>query len=167
VVLERGPRYHLDLEIPPSGLRGPALSMALFALLWNGFLVVWTGGALVAAFSGAWFFPLFSIPFWAVGIGITTLALRSALGHTHLKIDRDRLTFRQRFWRWERVQTGSPFDLEAVELRTAYTQNHRPVHVITLVAGPQVYKFGTMLSATEKDWLVAELEDSLLDLPVR
>jgi hypothetical protein len=167
VILERGPRQRLRLEIPPQGLRGQVLGMFVFALVWNGFLVFWTGGALLAALDGNWFFPLFSIPFWAVGMGMAAVAAHGAGSRTQLTAEGDRLTLRRKFLRWEQVLSGSVRDLDGVELRTAYSQNNRPVHTITLLVGTEAFKFGTMLSPAEKHWLVAELEDYILDLPAR
>ncbi|MGD1909154.1 MAG: hypothetical protein ACFB0C_24625 [Leptolyngbyaceae cyanobacterium] len=68
---------------------------------------------------------------------------------------------------WEQCRNGHIADLDRVELRTAHSQNNRPVKVITLLAGTQTYKFGTMLSVAEKAWLVSELENYILDLPAR
>jgi hypothetical protein len=165
--LERGPGHQLRLELPPMGLHGQTVGLGCFALFWNGFLVFWTGGAMMAALSGAWFFPLFSIPFWVVGIGMAGATLFSAAGSTQLFTEGDRLILRRKLLGWQQSHDGNIRDLDRVELRTAYSQNNRPVKVITLLAGTRTYKFGTMLSAAEKAWLVSELEDYILDLPGR
>ncbi|MEB3269651.1 MAG: hypothetical protein VKJ09_13990 [Leptolyngbya sp.] len=122
---------------------------------------------MLAALSGNVLFPLFSLPFWAVGIGLAITAGYSAGCRTQLAGRGDRFTLRRLFLRWEKIRAGALSDLDGVELRTAYTQNHHPVNVITLIAGAETYKFGTMLSPAEKDWLAAELEDYILDLPAR
>jgi hypothetical protein len=104
----------------------------------------------LAALDGNWFFPLFSIPFWAVGMGMAAVAAHGAGSRTQLTAEGDRLTLRRKFLRWEQVLSGSVRDLDGVELRTAYSQNNRPVHTITLLVGTEAFKFGTMLSPSRK-----------------
>lgn len=76
---------------------------------------------MLAALSGNVLFPLFSLPFWAVGIGLAITAGYSAGCRTQLAGRGDRFTLRRQFLRWEKIRAGALSDLDGVELRTAYT----------------------------------------------
>jgi hypothetical protein len=149
-------RRRLSLQIPPPGLRGETIGLAGFAIFWNGFIFFWTGGALL---SGApIFFVLFSLPFWAVGLGMVGMALNSLLGRASLEIEGNRFTLTRQIVGWRRVNSGRTEDLYSVELHTVYSQNEQPVKAITLHEGTRTHRFGMMLSTPEKAWLVAELD---------
>jgi hypothetical protein len=155
VTLSRS-RQRLSLQIPPSGLRGETTGMVFFTVFWNGFMLVWTGGAL---FGGApIIFALFSVPFWLVGGSLFWMLLNALLGRVSLEVDGDRFTLTRNLLGWQRVESGPATDLYQAELTTAYSQNDRPVKTIALSSGTQVHKFGTALSNAEKAWIVSEIE---------
>ena len=155
-------RSQLTIDIPPIGLRGETLGLGCFALFWNGFIFVWTAGAVAAG--APFIFPLFSIPFWIVGIGMAGATLFGVAGRTHLQIDAERFELR---WQvkplgFSHRKSGRTTDLEGIKLTTAYISNDRPVKGCTLIEGVHSYKFGTMLSLSEKAWLVQEIDDFLM-----
>ncbi|MFE4107739.1 serine/threonine protein kinase [Almyronema epifaneia] len=151
-------RSQLTLEIPPVGLRTETLTLGGFAIFWNGFVLLWTIGATWgAASSGFWIFPLFSIPFWLVGFGMAAFVLNGLLGRTRLEINWKQFRLERQLLGWQRQVSGEFRDLAPFELRTAYSQDERPVKAITLVEGINTHKFGTMLSSAEKEWLLQEL----------
>ncbi|MGK7878422.1 MAG: hypothetical protein AB4426_35505 [Xenococcaceae cyanobacterium] len=84
IVLRKSHR-NLVVEIPPAGLRVETLFLAVFALFWNGFVFFWT--ALAIGTGAPLFFPLFSIPFWLVGLGMLGGLLFAIAGSTTLKIN--------------------------------------------------------------------------------
>ena len=135
--------------------------LAFFALVWNGFIFIWTSAAI---FGGApIFFALFSLPFWAVGIGMMWMLINALVGKTSLEVKGDRYTLTRQLLTWKRQHEGAARDLYSVELTTAYTQNSRPVKTIALSAGTQIHKFGTSLSTPEKAWLTSEIQAFIAD----
>ncbi|MGD1932452.1 MAG: serine/threonine protein kinase [Leptolyngbyaceae cyanobacterium] len=154
-------RRRLSIYIPPSGIRGETAGLAFFALVWNGFIFIWTSAAI---FGGApIFFALFSLPFWAVGIGMMWMLINALVGKTSLEVKGDRYTLTRQLLTWKRQHEGAARDLYSVELTTAYTQNSRPVKTIALSAGTQIHKFGTSLSTPEKAWLTSEIQAFIAD----
>jgi hypothetical protein len=154
-------RSHLTVEIPPMGFRGETLSIGCFAILWNGFIFVWTAGAIAAG--APFIFPLFSIPFWLVGISMAAALVFGVAGRNHLEIDAERFELR---WQvkvlgWRYRKSGRTEDLEGITLTTAYTINDRPVQGCTLLEGVHNHRFGTLLSNSEKAWLVQEIGEFL------
>lgn len=146
----------LNIEIPPPGLRGETVGIGLFGLFWNGFVLVWTIGAVTGG--GSLLFGLIAIPFWFVGFGMIGGVANALLAHVHLRIDRQRFSLTRRMLGRTRRIEGYTADLVKVELQTAYTQNDRPVQTIALLEGINQHKFGTPLQTVEKVWLVDEIE---------
>jgi hypothetical protein len=167
-----GTRVHLQksqtqlfMEIPPTGFRGETLGIGLFALFWNGGILVWTLGAIS---SGApLVFALFSVPFWFVGLGLLGGIFNSLFGRAKLEIGPQRFLLERQLLGWTGKVEGNSADLSGVELRTAYTRNGRPVQSITLVEGVNTHKLGTPLTFVEKAWLVNELDTFVKQLPQR
>jgi hypothetical protein len=158
-------RTELSMEIPPTGFRGETLGIGMFALFWNGGILVWTIGAIS---SGApLIFALFAVPFWFVGLGMLGGVLNGLLGRVQLEITPQRFVLERHLLGWKRKVEGNSADLSGVELRTAYTQNRRPVQTIALLEGVNTHKLGTPLTSVEKAWLVHELNTFVKQLPGR
>ncbi|MEA5449390.1 serine/threonine-protein kinase [Leptolyngbya sp. CCNP1308] len=155
VRVQRSPS-ELNIEIPPPGLRGETVGIGLFGLFWNGFVLVWTIGAVTGG--GSLWFGLIAIPFWFVGFGMIGGVANALLAHVHLRVDRQRFSLTHRILGRTRRIEGYTADLVKVELQTAYTQNDRPVQTIALLEGINQHKFGTPLQTVEKVWLVDEIE---------
>jgi serine/threonine protein kinase len=149
-------RRRLSLQIPPVGFRGESVGIAFFALFWNGFMFMWTSGAIAG--DAPFFFVLFSIPFWIIGGTIAWRLLEAIAGNCSLEVAGDRYTLTRDMFGWKRVKEGPATDLYEANLVTAYSQNHRPVKTIALAAGTETLKFGTALSNPEKAWIASELE---------
>lgn len=75
----------LSLTVPPLRPTGRTLAPLGFAVFWLGFIAFWTVGA---AQSGP-VFPLFSTPFWAVGIAMLTRFSLRLFQRTRLTLGRD------------------------------------------------------------------------------
>lgn len=76
----------LEVSIPPAGLANPAaIGMGGFSLFWLAFVAFWTFSA--AAMGAPIFFVLFSLPFWAVGIGMARSTLFSLFRRSTLILD--------------------------------------------------------------------------------
>jgi hypothetical protein len=156
-------RTTLLMEIPPTGFRGETLGIGLFALFWNGGILVWTLGAVG---SGApLIFALFAIPFWVVGLGMLGGGLNSLFGKAKLEIGPQQFVLERQILGWKHRVEGNSADLSGVELRTAYTRNGRPIQSITLLEGVNTHKLGTPLTSVEKAWLVSELDSFIKQVP--
>ena len=155
-ILLKQANNNLDIEIPPACWRGEGSSLLMFAVFWNGFLIFWTS---LASRAGA--FALFSIPFWAVGIGMAYIGAAIVFGQVNLIIG-DR-TFRID---WDvlgikRHVQGKTEDLREIELKSSYSVNNQPVMELRLNQGVYVHKFGSGLSRPEKEWLLQEINGFL------
>lgn len=92
IILHKTPT-ELTITIPPAGLSAEAISLIAFTILWNGFLILWTGGVLfLAPFPISALFTLFSIPFWAAGVMMLKKLLQLLFGKTILSIDSQQIS---------------------------------------------------------------------------
>lgn len=161
VKLSRSDR-RLSLRLPPAGLhQGETASMACLALMLNGFMLVWTGGAILGG--APIFFVLFAVPFWAVGIGMMWMLVNALAGSVMLEVRGDRYILTYQLLGWKRQHEGAARDLYSAELMTAYSQNDRPVKTIALTVGTKTHKFGTAFSNAEKAWITNEIQAFIQD----
>jgi serine/threonine protein kinase len=146
----------LKVDIPAAGLRGEGISLLLFAIFWNVFLIVWTSFALrVGAFA------LFSIPFWVVGIGMAYAGLSIVFGKVYLVISDRTFSIDWDILGVKRHVQGKTQDLRQLELKSSYEVNNQPVMELRLNQGIYVHKFGSGLSRPEKEWLLQEINNFL------
>jgi eukaryotic-like serine/threonine-protein kinase len=76
----------LAISLPAAGLSSPAaLAMGGFSLFWLAFVALWTFGSI--AMGAPFFFALFSLPFWAVGIALARSSAASILKRAELLLD--------------------------------------------------------------------------------
>ncbi|BBC23633.1 serine/threonine protein kinase [Pseudanabaena sp. ABRG5-3] len=148
--------YFLEINIPPTGWHGEGVSLLIFAICWNGFLVFWTSLA-----SRAGFFALFSIPFWLVGIGMAYAALSTVFGKVRLIIGDRNFSLEWDILGAKRRIQGKTQDLRPLELKSFYEVNNQPVMQLCLNQGVYSHKFGSGLSRVEKEWLMQEINDFL------
>jgi hypothetical protein len=90
--------------IPPAKFDAASISTGGFALFWNGFVAVWTAGALA---SGGVLFALFSIPFWAAGISMAKSAIGRQFVSEKLQIGRVSWNFERKLALLSRQADGS------------------------------------------------------------
>ncbi|WP_226587864.1 serine/threonine protein kinase [Microseira wollei] len=146
----------LLVDIPPVGFRFDNLFWLGFALIWSGFLFFWTAGAILVG--AQLFFPLFSIPFWIAGLGLISALLFGVAGRTRLEIDRQYFRLQWQLFGFRHQVQGRTEDIEGVQLASSnYEVNDKPVTICTLVEGVRNHRFGSWLTQSEKEWLVAEI----------
>ncbi len=158
VQLDRS-RDKLKLVIPPQGLQTEAIALGVFVLFWNGLLFFWT--FMAVALETPMPAQLLSLPFWGIGLWMLIEMLTMFFGHTELEVDGTYYRLRQQVFGWNRFQEGTTRHLDNAELQTSYNLSDRSVQCIALKAGMKTHKFGILLSAPEKAWLVQELSTFL------
>ncbi|MBE9178777.1 serine/threonine protein kinase [Oculatella sp. LEGE 06141] len=162
----------LEILVPPPGFSAEVGGTILFAIAWNAFLVVWTGGAL----QGSLFFALFSLPFWGVGITMILKVLRALVVHTRLQIDRETVSLSYELLGWP-FKATRPMNVQNVG-KLVHTRRSsrwistrhgsREVEIkprIVIWVGTRKYEIGETLTDPELDWLSQELSQ-WLQLPV-
>lgn len=146
----------LEIDIPPVGWSGEGLSILMFAVFWNGFLVFWTSLAIKGGI-----FALFSIPFWIIGIGMAYAGLSIAFGSVRLIIGDRNFSIDWDTIGIKRHVKGKTQDLGRIDLKSAYEVNNQPVMQLSINQGIYNHKFGSGLSRVEKEWLMYEINNFL------
>lgn len=140
----------LHLGIPRSSFLAPSfLAGGFFAVIWLGFVGFWTFMAI--AMGAPLFFPLFSLPFWAVGIFLAKALLKPALTSIDISMTREGgVVLSEKFLRnkirhWPLADLGS-----CTVKRSAVTQNGRTDMELALELGTKSIRFGKALSPRER-----------------
>lgn len=121
---------HLRIAIPPAKFDTASISTGGFALFWNGFVAVWTAGALA---SGGILFALFSIPFWAAGISMAKAAIGRQFISEKIEIGRVAWTFERQLAILSRQVDGSEkpdFSQGSSKQATGYTNDLSQAQVV-------------------------------------
>ncbi|MBS0262985.1 MAG: hypothetical protein JSS02_13655 [Planctomycetes bacterium] len=154
------------LYIPGGGASSGGLGF--FAVIWNGFMVVFTTLMVLGVAKGqqAQAPPILGIVafftlFWGVGLGMGYAWLRMKYQRTFLLIERSRIVVQRVLFGHKRVlETALNAESRAV-LVEAYSQNEVPVYRVEVPGSPRAARFGTALSEREKEWLVDRINDFL------
>lgn len=149
----------------PGGSQGTG-GLGCFALMWNGFMVVFTT-AMAAGFKQQGndapliLIFLFVGLFWAVGLGMVYFWLRMRFTRTFVHLDREQLVVQKVLFGRKKI-TQTTFGPESkAELVVAYEQNDVPVHSVAVRGVDRTEKFGTALTEIEKQWFVDSINGFL------
>jgi hypothetical protein len=150
--------------------------MGLFAIAWNSFIFAWSGGALLIPFPINLVFALFSLPFWAVGIGMIGTVLFGFFGRVRLQLNAQQIRQELEIFGFKRAvpPPSQRQDITKLELTKGYFKRDSDgdrVEVkpqLLIWAGTRKYGFfgNSTLSETELNWLAQEL-NQWLNLPIQ
>jgi hypothetical protein len=159
----------LTIQVPPAGLWKGSSGMFFFALLWNGFMTVFTSAVICGGLNSEdkpdetalWIFPLFLALFWAVGIGLLLGALnmgrRSAMfavaAGKLLVMQKGIFGTKQREWPVEEI-TGIALGASGMKV------NDRDVRQLQIHASSEKLGLLTGRDETELEWLACELRSA-------
>ncbi len=140
----------LSLSIPRGSPLSPGfLGGGVFAVFWLGFVAFWT---FMAVASGApLFFPLFSLPFWAVGIVLVRTLLKPVLSRVDIEMTKEGgVLVRESFFgtrtrHWPLEDLGSCRNAPAL-----ISQKGRTDLELVLELGTKSLRFGSALSNRER-----------------
>jgi len=149
---------HIQICIP-GRINVGSLFMFGFSVFWLAFIAFWTGGAAM----GGGFFALFSIPFWIVGIGMFSAAIYNMFGRTALDLTPKWLQVKYTFLGLGFSRRVPTVSIDKLDVSTWYSKNNQSVEGITVYAGAKTLKFGSQLTKPEKDWVIEEVENYVLE----
>jgi hypothetical protein len=149
----------VEFRVPERG-RGPgALALAGFAVFWLGFVGFWTHAAI--AMRAPLFFPLFSIPFWCIGLLLAGWALKGLFGSVTISLGPGGLTFTRRLLFRSRSFTVPLSEAGPCVFDEGRGRSIPSGGALRLEAGARVLVFGGGLSRREGQWLQEALNDRL------
>jgi serine/threonine protein kinase len=148
----------LHITIPPQRIGGGngAAPGAIFAASWLGFVGFWTFMAL--RMRAPIFFPMFSIPFWIVGIFMARTFIGSAFTTTEISLNSEGLLHSAKTFWSDRRQAWTISDLGRVrQEKSPIAVNGQHAKAVVLDAGTQRLRIGSGLSDPE----LASIEENL------
>ncbi|NEO20831.1 MULTISPECIES: serine/threonine-protein kinase [unclassified Moorena] len=146
----------LVAEIPPCGLNGNNLLLAILILSVLKFILVWKMVTIVTFFS-----TVFFLEFWIIVLVLLGLLFDIA-GEIYLEINRYTFKIEWQLFGLSLGQiTGRTVDLKFVEVDSSVNFLGQKTITCAIGEGAQQHKFGSKLTKVEKRWLVEELRDFL------
>lgn len=140
----------LDISMPRAGIRNVSqLFLFGFSFIWLSFIGFWTFMSI--AMEAPFIFPLFSIPFWAVGIFLLHSNLKSIFSRAHLQITPETgLVFEEQFI-GRKIKTCVVKDLGTCRFAAASGRNNiNTGQSLTLDTGTGSITFARGLSTREQ-----------------
>jgi hypothetical protein len=161
----------VEWKIPASGKSG---GLMFFATLWCAITASVSGAFLFglgtekkmdhAASDRWWLFGFFAL-FWAIGLGMFYAALRNRCVRHRLTIDQNNLTLHRELF-GKTTDKALPLEsIKSIAQVQFYQQNYEPVYGIEIRGKGGKLRFGSILSAEEKAWLVADLKQAVFGAP--
>lgn len=147
----------LVVHLPPSTAGSGGIGC--FALMWNGFMAVFTAIMLSALWNARrieMFLMLFLSVFWLVGIILVVAWFRMRFTRHYLLLEKGRLVIQRKFLgtsnRELTLTTASQATLEEI-----YAVNDVPVYAVAVHGEGRKESFGTGLPPTDKEFLASEI----------
>jgi hypothetical protein len=167
----------LFVHVPAQGMGGGTLALLAFALFWLSFMAFWTAGAAGLLFFGNQprgavnvVFPLFSIPFWAIGLGMLGSVAWMAFGTQTMLIDAGRVIVERKCLLWRRRRIRDRESLQCARIGTSpFIASHRSAPSSPLFTVDVVYQGGSFAlpcsSQSEQEWLITVINGFLKSVP--
>ena len=148
------------VRLPRAGMKGSAAPGGTFATIWIGFIAFWT--LMTLRMRAPIFFPMFSLPFWAVGFFMVKTMLGPAFSRRDIILNRDTLLVRSETLGFERASSWPLADIGSIRLVPSRMQvNHIPSKELLIEAGTRHVLLGTGLSERELKYLEKYLREEL------
>jgi len=154
------------LTVPPAGLWRGSKGLFFFALVWCGFVAVFTAGAAIGGFEWdgkPWMPILVMAGFWAVGLGMLAVAVHLGRRTAVIGVEDGRLHVETRGLFGARRQDWNPGELSAVRADASGMEvNDRPV--LELQIHPVGGKKRGLLAGRDEDelrWMATTLRRAL------
>ncbi len=139
------------IVVPEGVLGAAAVAQGGFSAFWLAFVAFWTVSAI--AMGAPIFFPLFSIPFWCVGIYLMYRTVNSVFGRSEIVLGSSQMTLVRRLFSFSRAMTVPLSEVGPCRIETQPTAPRVRETVCVLEAGAVRMRLGTSLTDREKEWL--------------
>lgn len=142
-------------HVPAKGKYGNFLFVGLF---WTLITAVVTRSILFNPVPPLWFgYPLI-IVFWAISFGCLYIGVRNKYARHRIAVTQEIVTLRREMLGMVKVKSLATRDVQSVEQTIFYHQNYQPVYGVEIRARKGKLRFGSMLEAAEKAWLVEDIK---------
>lgn len=163
ITRSNGPSGEVVWSIPASGRSG---GLMFFGIFWCAITGAVSAGFLAAFLQGQMKdtpglgqlgMAAFFILFWAVGIGMLYGACRNRYARHRLTAGAGAVVLRRELFGRVSEKSLPAAGITSIDQVVFYQQNYQPVHGIEIKGPTGKLRFGSVLGAEEKAWLVADL----------
>lgn len=153
----------VSLTIPRAGIGTSSGPGVIFATVWIGFIAFWTLMSL--RMRAPIMFPMFSLPFWGVGIFMGKTILAPRFTKYGILLTRDDFHFRTEIFGHERIASWPLKDIGSIQVVTSRTQvNNIAAKELKIEAGTKHLILGSGLSERELQYMEKYLRQEILRL---
>ena len=125
-----------------------------FNAFWLCFVAVWTTLAL----QGSILFALFSIPFWAVGLGMLAFNINTIFTRVELRFSPQHIEVVKNYAGVFKSTQHYPLNqLASIQRNLSFKSNNQPHFALQIELGAKKVSLGTHLSRMEHQWLENEI----------
>lgn len=150
----------LYIKLPRGGQRGATRGFSVFPVVFLGFVFFWT--TMTMRMRAPIFFPLFSIPFWIVGITMVKALLKPSVTDSELFITPDGVLKKSTSFLSNSAQQFRISDTGKAKVRRSSMQmNNRVLKELAIEAGTGTLTFGLGLSDRELYFLEKRVNEEL------
>ncbi len=147
VLIEEGGAISF-VKLPSAGLRSPAIPGLLFSAFWIGFVAFWT--TMTLRMRAPIFFPIFSLPFWGVGVFMAKTVVVPAFTRRDIALDNDGLHLRSVLLGFERINFWPLQDIGEIKIVPSKMQvSGTPSKELSVEVGTKHLLLGAGLSERE------------------
>lgn len=167
ITRETGLSGSVSWNVPASGKSG---GLMIFAILWCSITAIASSGFLLAILSSGgesrgdssgWMpIPFFGV-FWFVGLGMFYAAFRNKYARHRISVSSDTVTLRRELFGRAKERSLPVGTVNSVAQVQFYQQNYEPVLGIEIRGHRGKLRFGSILTAEEKAWLVVEIKQAV------
>ncbi|MBP0001050.1 MAG: serine/threonine protein kinase [Cyanobacteria bacterium SID2] len=163
-------REALEIMIPPKGWCLELIPLIGFAILWNGFLVMWYSVAISTWSSGGWFAAFFALGHLGVGFWLIFYILSILFRETYLSVDLNKISLKHKLFNifYRQVSPAPRQQIVKLEIKLEKGSLQRKGNTqlkpqINIWAGTKKFAIGGggVVSEIELEWLARELSDWL------
>ncbi len=154
----------LELLVPERGRAGGLAALGGFSFFWLCGVGAWTAATI--SMGAPLFFPLFSIPFWGVGLFLVSRILSGVFGKVEISIDRQGFSFTRRLLFLKRrlavpLSEVGECAVDETFARQGLEQQGARQRSLLIEAGTRSLRFGVYISERERQWLASALNGAL------
>jgi serine/threonine protein kinase len=150
----------VKIILPPAGFRNSSRPLRSFSILWIGFIAFWTFMSM--RMRAPFFFTLFSLPFWGVGVFLAKTALAPSLSTRELSVTREKLSLRSTIFGVEKLSSWPLSDVGPVSCIPSRLQfQGANGKELSVEAGTGHARFGSGLSDRELLYLERFLDGEI------
>lgn len=158
VQIENMPGYRFYARVPAGSKRYRIFGLALFTVIWCGFMVMWNA---IAITQREWGMLAFGVIHDAVGLALLSFVLWRIFGSEEMTIESGMVRVTRRFLGIPFLSSWPVTDVEGVRIEAVRQKNGPPTPALKIVVAGKAKGFAGGANLEDLSWLRTEMESFL------